>query len=128
MQSQKIETVGKLAGGIAHEFNSIMTAIIGQSEMMLSDLPSGKPALPWRQRDQQGGRAGRRVNAATPGLWAQANLKLEVLDLNKVLIGMENMLRHLMGRDTDVRIVPGIGLKPVRADAGKSSKLSSTSP
>jgi PAS domain S-box-containing protein len=40
-QSQKMETVGKLAGGIAHEFNSIMTAIIGQSELMLFDLPAG---------------------------------------------------------------------------------------
>ena len=42
-QSQKIETVGKLAGGIAHEFNSILTAIIGQSELLLGDLPAGHP-------------------------------------------------------------------------------------
>src|SRR5208282_2714629 len=42
-QSQKMETVGKLAGGIAHEFNSILTAIIGQSELLLGDLPTGSP-------------------------------------------------------------------------------------
>ena len=43
-QSQKMETVGKLAGGIAHEFNSILTAIIGQSELLLGDLPAGGSA------------------------------------------------------------------------------------
>ena len=43
IQSRKMETVGKLAGGIAHEFNSIMTAIIGQSELMLCDLPEENP-------------------------------------------------------------------------------------
>ena len=42
-QSQKMETVGKLAGGVAHEFNSILTAIIGQSELLLADLPAGSP-------------------------------------------------------------------------------------
>src|SRR5208282_6335338 len=43
IQSQKMETVGKLAGGIAHEFNSILTAIIGQSELLRDDLPAGSP-------------------------------------------------------------------------------------
>jgi signal transduction histidine kinase len=42
-QSQKMETVGKLAGGVAHEFNSILTAIIGQSEILIDDLPEGTP-------------------------------------------------------------------------------------
>jgi len=43
LQSQKMETVGKLAGGVAHEFNSILTAIIGQSELLLGDLPPEGP-------------------------------------------------------------------------------------
>ena len=49
-QSQKMETVGKLAGGIAHEFNSILTAIIGQSELLLGDLPAGSPLAETRPK------------------------------------------------------------------------------
>jgi signal transduction histidine kinase len=49
-QSQKMETVGKLAGGMAHEFNSILTAIIGQSELLLKDLPAGSPLAKTRRK------------------------------------------------------------------------------
>ena len=72
-QSQKMETVGKLAGGIAHEFNSILTAIIGQSELLLNDLPAGKSAGQKRDRNQQGCRPRRRVDAAASGLWPQTD-------------------------------------------------------
>ena len=72
-QSQKMETVGKLAGGIAHEFNSILTAIIGQSELLLGDLPAGESAGQKRDRNQPGRRPRRHADAATSGLWPQAN-------------------------------------------------------
>ena len=49
-QSQKLETVGKLAGGFAHEFNSILTAIIGQSELLLNDLPAGSSLIKTRPK------------------------------------------------------------------------------
>jgi signal transduction histidine kinase len=44
-QSQKLETVGTLAGGIAHEFNSILTAIIGRTELIMSDFPDSHPVV-----------------------------------------------------------------------------------
>ncbi len=72
-QSQKMETVGKLAGGIAHEFNSILTAIIGQSELLLEDLPGGSPAGRKCDRNQQGSRPGRDLDPAASGLWTQTN-------------------------------------------------------
>ena len=80
-QSQKMETVGKLAGGIAHEFNSIMTAIIGQSELMLYDLPEGNPL---RKNAAEIHQAADRAAALTRQLLAYGRkqiLQPDVLDL-----------------------------------------------
>ena len=73
IQSQKMETVGKLAGGIAHEFNSILTAIIGQSELLLGDLPAGSPLAKNAARNQPGRRPRRHADPPAPGLRPQAN-------------------------------------------------------
>src|SRR6185295_45278 len=106
----KLETVGKLSGGIAHEFNSIMTAIIGQSELILSDLPSGNPLT---KNAQEIRKAADRAATLTRQLLAYGRkqiLQPEILDLNKVLVDMEGILRQLLGVDVDVRILPSIGL------------------
>ncbi len=123
IQSQKMETVGKLAGGIAHEFNSIMTAIIGQSELILSDLPSGNPVS---KNAQEIRKAADRAATLTRQLLAYGRkqiLQPEILDLNTILANMENMLPHLMGSDAEVRIVPAVGLKLVKADAGQIEQV-----
>ena len=122
-QSQKMETVGKLAGGVAHEFNSIMTTIIGQSELLLNDLPPGNRLC---KNATEIGRAADRAATLTRQLLAYGRkqiLQPETLDLNSVLAGMESTLRHLMGRGTDVRIAPTAGLKAVKADAGQIEQV-----
>ncbi|HEX3989479.1 MAG TPA: PAS domain S-box protein [Verrucomicrobiae bacterium] len=122
-QSQKLETVGKLAGGIAHEFNSILTAIIGQSELLLNDLPadtsSAKSAIEINQ-------AAVRAATLTRQLLAYGRkqmLRMETLDLNKVLANMKGMLHHIMGGDVKTHIVPAPGLQPVKADAGQIEQV-----
>jgi signal transduction histidine kinase/ActR/RegA family two-component response regulator len=123
VQSQKMETIGKLAGGIAHEFNSIMTAIIGQSELLLGDLPLGSPLSRNASEIRE---AAERAAILTRQLLAYGRkqiLRPEVLDLNAFLTGMEGTLRHLMGRQRDVRVVPGLRLMPVKADAGQIEQV-----
>jgi nitrogen-specific signal transduction histidine kinase/FixJ family two-component response regulator len=122
-QSQKLETVGKLAGGVAHEFNSILTAIIGQSELILGDLPAGSPLA---QNAAGIRKAAERAATLTRQLLAygrRAFLQPESLDLNQVMAGMEGMVRHLMGGDVDVRIVSAEGLRAVKADAGQIEQV-----
>ena len=122
-QSQKMETVGKLAGGVAHEFNSILTAIIGQSELLLGDLPAGSPlAKNAIEISQAAGRAA----TLTRQLLAYGRkqiLQPETLDLNRVIAGMEGMFRHLMGGDVDTQVVPAPGLQAVKADAGQIEQV-----
>jgi PAS domain S-box-containing protein len=123
VQSQKMETVGKLAGGIAHEFNSIMTAIIGHSELLLIDLP---PESPLCRNARQIRQAADRAAALTRQLLAYGRkqiLQPAILDLNSILAGMENVLRHLAGNNGQVRITPGAGLKAVKADAGQIEQV-----
>jgi PAS domain S-box-containing protein len=122
-QSQKMETVGKLAGGVAHEFNSILTAIIGQSELLLSDLP---PENPLGKNAREIRQAADRAATLTRQLLAYGRkqiLQPEVLDLNRVLTDMLGSLQHLMGREVDVRIVPAIGLKTVKIDPGQMEQV-----
>jgi PAS domain S-box-containing protein len=122
-QSQKLETVGKLAGGVAHEFNSILTAIIGQSELILADLPSGHPLF---QNAAGIRRAAERAATLTRQLLAygrRAFLRPESLDLNQVMAGTEGMVRQLMGGDVDMRIVPAEDLRAVKADAGQIEQV-----
>jgi len=122
LQSQKMETVGKLAGGVAHEFNSILTAIIGQTELLLNDLPAGNPLAKSATEIRL---AADRAAGLTRQLLAYGRkqiLQPEILDLNLVLAEMESTLNHLMGH-ARLRIVPGAGLKAVKIDPGQMEQV-----
>jgi signal transduction histidine kinase/CheY-like chemotaxis protein len=122
-QSQKLETVGKLAGGIAHEFNSILTAIIGQSDLMLGDLPAGSPLA---RNATEISKAANRAAALTRQLLAYGRKQLlrpEALDLNRIVTGMEGVFQHLLGAQVDTQIVPATNLHAVKADAGQIEQV-----
>ncbi len=122
-QSQKMETVGKLAGGIAHEFNSIMTAIIGQSELLIDDLP---PENALAKNAAEIRKAAERAAALTQQLLAYGRkqiLQPEILDLKTVIVGMENTLLHLMGRSVEVRFNFAAGVKSVKVDLGQIEQV-----
>ena len=122
-QSQKMETVGRLAGGVAHEFNSIMTAIIGQSELMIGDLPAGgslaKSAI-------EISKAAGRAAMLTRQLLAYGRkqfLQPETLDLNRLIASMDGVLHHLMGGGVDTQVVTDSALHAVKADAGQIEQV-----
>ncbi|HEX4123070.1 MAG TPA: ATP-binding protein [Verrucomicrobiae bacterium] len=123
LQSQKMETVGKLAGGIAHEFNSILTAIIGQSELLQSELPAGAPSVKCAVEISQ---AASRAASLTRQLLAYGRkqfLQPEILNLNRVVTSMENVFRLLLGGNAAVQIIPAPDLKAVMADAGQIEQV-----
>jgi PAS domain S-box-containing protein len=122
-QSQKMETVGKLAGGIAHEFNSILTAIIGQSELLLNDLPSSSPMIKSAIEIRQ---AANRAATLTRQLLAYGRkqiLQPEFLDLNEVVNDLIGTLQHLMNHTVDVCLIPTLGLKLVKIDPGQIEQV-----
>ena len=118
-QAQKMEAVGRLAGGVAHDFNNMLTAIMSYAELLDADLP-GNGAL--HENLDEIRQAARRAAGLTRQLLAfsrQQLLEPRVLDANEVVTGLEKMLRRIIGEDVDLatKLTPSIG--HVRADPGQ---------
>ncbi|TKS60630.1 MAG: hypothetical protein EWM72_01180 [Nitrospira sp.] len=98
-QSQKMEAVGRLAGGVAHDFNNLLTVIRGYSELILSRLTSGDPS---HREMEEVKKAADRAAGLTRQLLAFSRRQFvaaKVVDLNAVVMNMDGMLRRLLGED-----------------------------
>jgi signal transduction histidine kinase len=121
--AQKMEAVGRLAGGVAHDFNNLLSVILSYSEIMISVLA---PDEPLRNEIEEIRTAGTRAAELTRQLLAfsrQQVLEAKVLDLNQSIGGMERMLRRLLGADIELTTLPAQGLGRVRADAGQIEQV-----
>jgi len=115
-QSQKLEAVGRLAGGVAHDFNNLLTVINGFSEILLSTLSRTDAN---REMVDAIHDAGKRAAALTSQLLAfsrNAIVEPKVLDLNEVLTGSERLLRRLIGADVTLSTALAPELGRVKAD------------
>ncbi len=122
-QAQKMEAVGRLAGGVAHDFNNLLTAILGSTELLLRGL---EPASPLRQDAAEIKKAGERAAGLTRQLLAYSRrqiLQPAVLDLNRVVTDMDRLLRRLIGEDVDLVTAPAPDLGAVRADRGQIEQV-----
>ena len=105
-QAQKMESVGRLAGGVAHDFNNLLTVINGYSKNALTSMAGTNPL---REPMEEIHHAGERAAALTRQLLAFSRkqiLQPQVLDLNRIVGAMRSMLRRLMGEDVEVRFTP----------------------
>jgi len=115
-QSQKMEAVGKLAGGVAHDFNNLLTAIVGHSEMCLRRLPADDPIY---RKVEQIKKSGDRAAALTRQLLAFSRkqiLQPEIIDLNNIVAEMSKMLQRLIGEDIDLMMGLAANAGKVKAD------------
>ncbi|MBW1712184.1 MAG: response regulator, partial [Deltaproteobacteria bacterium] len=122
-QSQKMEAVGRLAGGVAHDFNNLLTAITGYSALVLEGLEKDHPL---RASVEEIMKAGQRASSLTGQLLAFSRrqvLQFRVLDLNEVVADMEDMLKRLVGEDIEFVTKPAPELGRVRVDLGQIQQV-----
>jgi two-component system, cell cycle sensor histidine kinase and response regulator CckA len=121
--AQRMEAVGRLAGGVAHDFNNILTAVRGHSEILLTVL---EPDSPHRRHADQIHRSALRAAALTSQLLAFSRkqvLQPRTLDLNSLVANLTVMLRRLIGEHVELRTTLAERLGAVRADAGQLEQV-----
>jgi len=117
-QLQKMEAVGRLAGGVAHDFNNILSVILSYGETLLAEI---RPGDPMRGDVEEIRKAAERASELTRQLLMfsrQQVLDPKVLDLNELLAGMAKMLGRLVGEDVELVSTPGASIGKVRVDPG----------
>jgi PAS domain S-box-containing protein len=123
LQAQKMEAVGRLAGGVAHDFNNLLTVIQGYGELLQVSL-EGDPEK--RESVAEIVKAAERAAALTRQLLAFSRrqvLETRVLDLGAVVAELEKMLKRLIGEDVEVVVVIPPGLGRVKADSGQIEQV-----
>jgi PAS domain S-box-containing protein len=122
-QAQKMESVGRLAGGVAHDFNNMLGVILGHTELVLDKVD---PSQEIHEDLLEIGKAAERSAGLTRQLLAFARKQAvspEVLDLSSIVSGMLKMLRRLIGEDIKLVWKPGAELWPVKIDPGQVDQV-----
>jgi len=114
-QAQKLEAIGRLAGGVAHDFNNLMTVITGYTDVIVADMPPG----PTRDALEEVRAAARRATGLTSQLLAFSRkqvLQPRLIDANDHIVGLEQLLRRLIGEPIDLLLATARGPLTIRAD------------
>lgn len=123
LQAQKIESIGRLAGGVAHDFNNMLSVILGHAEMALMRMDPGQPIY---SSIQEISKAAERSAALTRQLLAFARkqtISPKVVDLNESVAGMFNMLQRLIGENIHLTWRPAPHLWPVMMDISQIDQI-----
>jgi signal transduction histidine kinase/CheY-like chemotaxis protein len=122
-QAQKMEAVGRLAGGVAHDFNNLLTVIKGNAGLLLADLAPSSPA---REEVEEIDRAAQRASDLTRQLLAFSQrqvLQPRVVDLNAAVLETKRMLRRLIEADVSIEVSLAPGAVRVKADPGQVEQV-----
>jgi len=118
-QSQKMESIGRLAGGVAHDFNNLLTAIIGYAEMLEAGLDPDDPLSEDVKQIMKAGDSAAQLTSQLLAFSRKQTIDPKVIDINQTMEHLQRMLGRLIGEDIDLLLVPGKDLGRIKADPGQ---------
>lgn len=122
-QAQKMESVGRLAGGVAHDFNNMLGVIIGYSELAIAQTDPGQPVHGFLDEIHKAAHRSAELTRQLLAFARKQTIEPRVLDLNVTIEGMLKMLRRLIGEDIALSWQPGAELWPVKMDPSQIDQI-----
>jgi PAS domain S-box-containing protein len=122
-QSQKMESVGRLAGGVAHDFNNMLSVILGCTELAQNDLPPDHPIFSDLQEIRKAAERSADLTKQLLGFARKQTVAPKVLDLNNAVEKMLTMLRRLIGEDIELAWRPGNGYTTITMDPSQIDQI-----
>ncbi len=115
-QAQKLDAIGKLAGGVAHDFNNLLTVILTYASLLIEKSAAGDPMRDDLVEILSAGNRARVLTSRLLAFGRQQVLSPRVFDLSETIAGMKEMLRRLLGEDIDLQTRTPEGLRKIKAD------------
>lgn len=122
-QSQKLDSIGRLAGGVAHDFNNMLTIILGHAGMALGKLPAGNPVLTHLEEIRNAANRSAELTRQLLAFARRQTITPQILDLNQTIAGLLKMLKRLIGENILLHWHPARELWPVRLDPAQIDQI-----
>jgi PAS domain S-box-containing protein len=121
--SQRLESIGRLAGGVAHDLNNLLSPILGYGELLMLDLRDNESCRESVAEIVRAGERARKLVAQLLAFGRRQLLRFQPVDVNKVLADFENLLRRAIREDVEIHLFPAARLPLVRADVGQLEQV-----
>jgi PAS domain S-box-containing protein len=122
-QANKMEALGRLAGGVAHDFNTLLSIMLGYSELLLAELPSGDRRRERVELIEQSAQTGALLTKQLLAFSRKQSIAPQISDLNQIVKDVEPILRRLMREDIELDVHYSAELCPVKVDLGQMQQL-----
>ncbi len=122
-EAQKMESLGRLAGGVAHDFNNLLTAILGSAALLKQELPEGSRARTELDEIASSGERAARLTSQLLAFARRQPIALRVVDVAELVRGMEGLLRRLLREEIELVIEAGPGPATVRGAADQLEQV-----
>lgn len=122
-QAQKVESIGRLAGGVAHDFNNLLTSVLGFATLAKNKLPMGSPAVRDLERVIESAERGATLTQQLLAFARRKVVRPEVIDLRTVLLRVAPMIQRLLGEHIELHLDTRADVGPVSIDIGSVEQL-----